>query len=772
MSQTLPPKEYFVVGAMIIGLQQWRDARRLHYAQRFGQLGGDFARTLRAEVMSAPRDLGPSRDRLRSRLRAIEDELDAIGALGRGPAHGALGRGHLALGEYDRARHHLERAWEAGDRSPETAYALGMALAWRYAEVHRQASQLTGSTRRAVALARLETATRQRAIALLRHGRDAVDAAPEYVEAQIAFVEGDLDTALARLDRAQDGRPWLYEAPILRGDILAWRASIARDRSDMDTARANLETAAQAYEQASASAGSAIEAWLGRARVAMLRFMVDAIAGLDPAIVEAHMREARAHCQQARALDPDDHRSWIADSTNAILLGVYRHSLRGQPILPLLREAETLARWVLVRNQPPWTTAAGRIAYSEAQRVLGHVQSRTAAHHVWGQRGEDPRPFYDLAAVALHRALQATRHQHAAIRLRLAKVHSRRTQHEAGYGADPLMSAQRSLGMLQPLLAQAPDDPELRYESGLSWTQVAAAQYVRGENPAVAIDRALAHYRHLVDAAPNNPRVHVQTADLLAQRAWHRHRLGRSPGDDLARVAERLAAADALDPGDPFVWAQSVDIQLALAHLALARGDDPLPALRAAIARLNTPHPLARASDPAHNDLRHIRLGALLLRAALLDDDALPLHRAHAARRAEALQRTLTAPSNGDARQLLLRYLLWMRYAQRVTGDPSVIRSDLVATGDAQINTLLTDLPRIDASRHLWRGVWLGLRDPETNRADAALDDRVGAAFDRAVRANVWLTEDADLWRCRLRKLAAGSDGPRLCAPRPASART
>src|SRR5678815_1789457 len=75
-------------------------------------------------------------------MRTIESTMAAVGNLGTGPGHYALGRGHLALHEYDQALAHLERAAQAGYAEPELDYATGLALGGLYGRELDQAQRI------------------------------------------------------------------------------------------------------------------------------------------------------------------------------------------------------------------------------------------------------------------------------------------------------------------------------------------------------------------------------------------------------------------------------------------------------------------------------------------------------------------------------------------------------------------------------------------------------------------------------------------------------
>ncbi|HEV2846037.1 MAG TPA: serine/threonine-protein kinase, partial [Thermoanaerobaculia bacterium] len=120
------------VALLVMGMlslrAQWQARERAELAQRFGQRIGELEASLLYEAFLPLHDITPSKRRLRRELEAIRAEMKRIGPIAEGPGNYAIGQGHLALRQYESARTHLERAWKAGERSPELAAALGRTL--------------------------------------------------------------------------------------------------------------------------------------------------------------------------------------------------------------------------------------------------------------------------------------------------------------------------------------------------------------------------------------------------------------------------------------------------------------------------------------------------------------------------------------------------------------------------------------------------------------------------------------------------------------------
>ncbi|MEM6456207.1 MAG: serine/threonine-protein kinase, partial [Acidobacteriota bacterium] len=751
----------------LIALQQQRSARQLTYEQQFGQLGNDLAQVLRAEIMSAPHDMRPARAQLRARLRQIERTLGDIDPIGHGPAFTALGRGYLALGAYETARDFLQQAWDLGHRTPNTAYALGDALVHLYRQERARVALLSSPAERETALDALEVSAHARIVGFLEQGRDALGAAPELIEAQIAFVEGDTSAALRALAAARQGRPWLYEAAILEGNIIESGVVLLRANSRMRTAQAELLRARDAYRSAISTAGSAVDGHLGLCRVARETFMLGAVIGAPEATMDAHMRTAHDACQTALRINADDSQIWIELANHALTRGIYNRLFFGRSIGSELQEStQHIKKAIALIEQEltdrPRTASAAHtsLQLSSAHYTLAEIHYRTAQLEKWQQYREDPRPYIDLGLTALARAARdAPLTGSNNLRLLTAKLLRHRAAADARYGRLPryLSPDNPQLRRIHP--DRMPKDPRAIYEWAAMLNLLAQQRRIHGDDFSDAARQSLDAHRALAERAPASARAHVNTAVALMLHLWNQHHRRAPLADALRAFDDRLAAAAATDQNDPYVWRQTLWLQIDLARLHLARGSDPGRALAEAAARMETPHAAASIMAPALRDQPFVAMSAVTLRAALEGhDDAAKQFRAQRTARARALDRLATAQTDVELRLVQLEYSLWARYARRI-GRVGWVDADADARARRGI-AALRSTPIARAEAQLWLGVAHGL---DGDRA------AMNAAFDRAVRASAWLQDDVAGWRCRLGALDAGLDGPRRCAaPTPA----
>jgi serine/threonine-protein kinase len=166
---------------------------------------------LRAAYELPLHDVERERDVVRGRLREIEERMTLSGKVGEGPGHYALGRGHLALGDPDATRKHLEMAIGAGYSTPDVEYALGRAFGELFHRALAETKRIANAEERKKKVTELEIALRDPALVHLRAATGARIESPLYAEGLVALYEGKNDEAIAKARAAFEKAPWMYE---------------------------------------------------------------------------------------------------------------------------------------------------------------------------------------------------------------------------------------------------------------------------------------------------------------------------------------------------------------------------------------------------------------------------------------------------------------------------------------------------------------------------------------------------------------------------------
>ena len=364
-------------------------AARAEAAQRFGQRVEQMEATLRYAHLLPLHDVKVEKERVRRMLADLSAELPHLPAAAVPAARYALGRGHLALDRPEEARRELERAWEAGFRTPQAAYALGLLQSRLYEEALKSAERENNPGLRAERREKARAELAQPALAHLRAAGPGALPEGHYIEAQIAYLEERWEDALRLARKALASTPWLYEAELLAGAVHHRQALRLWQTGDQEGVLAALDRAQKAFERAVRLAPSAEAAHSALCDLAHSREHVLDQQGFGTR-PDLHAG-AEAVCRAALAADPDAPRAYQG-LLELFAMRAGRLLNTGQETAEVLTEAFALAREAERRG---FVTA-------DISHALGalHLARAEAAE----LRGEDPKPLYIQAEEHLHRA--------------------------------------------------------------------------------------------------------------------------------------------------------------------------------------------------------------------------------------------------------------------------------------------------------------------------------------------------------------------------------
>jgi len=721
-----------LAAAGAVGVQHWRAGQQADLARAFGQSATEVEWLLRVARMSPPHDIRRERLEARRRLADLEARVEDAGTLARAPGLSALGRGLLALGEHERARQHLERAWQLGQRQPEVAYALGLARSRVYLERLEATRAVRDPEQRAARVAAIAAELEEPTLDALRASRGSPTVPADLLEALIALHEGRTEDGLAGVARALEHQPWLYEAHLLEGQLHAAAARRLRDAGDYAGAETAAAAADHALRQAVAVGRSDPEAWEGLCDL-WINVMLTRQASTGSGI-EAALDEALEACDQARRVDPGLVSVQVQQAVALRLLGAFQHGRGLDPTATLARSVEAAA--VAVAARPPrW----------EAHEALGAALVEQARHEF--SSGLDPRPLLERAVPALERAASATSPQASTFDW-LGSAHRLQGWFEWARGLDPTTSWESALAAYERALELEPRSAMVRASLADVYATRASHAVGHGRDPSGDLAAAVDAYRRSIADNPNDAGAHSGLGTVHFTRAEADLARGRDPRPAVAaavRAFERAAAITPRDDYPPFGHGYALLLQ---AQWELERGDDPRATLERARARLETSLGLnPRNAFAAVQRANALRLAA----AAALDRRGSgrgPIERARsAARRALAID-----PSLSDAHLALGRVELlaadWLQQ-QGLTPDRTLAEAADALGAAAAANPG-------DARTHAALATALARRAPlwaagSAPRAEMVRDGL--AAAERALAVNP-SSREADEARRQLRLLA------------------
>jgi serine/threonine-protein kinase len=493
--------------------------RRAAVAQIFVEQAKEIEGMARVAAMMPLHDRSLERETILGRMEAIRTEMDDVGELAAGPGHYALGRGHLILQNLDDAELHLRQAVADNFDSPSVSYSLGLVLGQIYERELRLARRHTDPELRDARVRQIESSLRDQALAHLRSSTGRSLEVPGYVEGLIAFYEGDLEAALAKVEQAYSGAEWLYEARKLTGDIYLEMGAELAQEGEYDRAMEAFENAGNAYEEASDIARSEPSIQEGDCGRWTLVMELQGRRGRTPG--EA-FDNAIAACGRAVAIDP---------------------------------------------NRADVHERLSRLHWQRADLA--------------NDRGEDPAPFLDNAVAAAERAIEIDP-ESAIAHATLGGALIVAAQHNEGRGRDPKPDLARAVENLELAVALDPSSVLSHDDLGYAWERTAKFEMSVGLDPRPSIEHALDAYRRATELEPAYANAYNNAGIALWRLALYEHRTGSSPFATLSDAITSFESAIDRNPNYHYAYANRGLAWRTLALVELNAGRDPMDAVEAA----------------------------------------------------------------------------------------------------------------------------------------------------------------------------------------------
>ncbi|MRG95423.1 serine/threonine-protein kinase [Polyangium spumosum] len=511
-------------------------------------------------------DIERERSLVREQLRDIEARMATLGRAGEGPGHYALGRGYLALHEPAQALAHLRRAEAAGYATPESRYAMGLALVELYRGALDETKRIQDEARKKARIEALDAEYKAPALAHLRAALGARLSSPAYVEGLIALQEGRTDAAREKAREAFARAPWLHEAKKLEGDAhFAEGKRFGRDAAfDHEKMMRAFEPAAAAYAEAASIARS--DPAVHEAECELWTQVVIA-SDARPEQLRPSFERATSACGKALVADPQrgSARRTMAFAHNAFAWRMV-NAPGGQDAEPILLAAIERAE------------EAARLRADDAMAffLVGAAYRMELMHHM--NRGLDARAVGDRAIAAYEEA----------IRLdpgflwpynEVCASYLERARSETWRGVDPTPSVERAVSRCDQAIAQ---NPSFTYPAIYkAYAHFRQGQYLveRGLSPAASVTSALEAVA-VVKASNALDAAHI-SAWALWLEASHACDAGEDPSGSLERAEDFLREKEKHAPSSTNDEIRGLLAMTRGLHL-LRRGDDPTAAIEAA----------------------------------------------------------------------------------------------------------------------------------------------------------------------------------------------
>lgn len=532
---------------------------RERLAREFTEQVEHIESSARYSALSPLHKLDSDRASLQRQMTELSHRIQLYGNRAAAPGQYALGRGYMALGEPQRARVHLELAWQNGFQEPRAAYALALVMAQEYQTKLQAAERL--ELRRLIQARKEALAKQYRAPLLeyLERSRGAPVPSKAYVEALVAFAEERFDDALKHLELIEQLLPWFYEAPALRAEVLRARALKRRLTGDRAGASDDRVAGRAAYLAAIKMGESVPELFYALGQLEYSE-MAQALYG-DGNVVAPFERGIEA-LSKALLLQPTYYDAWVMDALFHRRLWEYK-SNRGEAKEELLKRSLSSAEQA-IQLAPTRSEAFMELAsnfWQQAEELNG--------------RGQDPTTLLKRSQEALARVPPEA--QDYDYHRQTGLVHQTWAEYLIQSGSNPDPQFREAAAAFQAAMRQ--DD-----QIADAWINLGTLYYSWAKWPQAAeLDLTLERAKSTLEVArqrdPGNVAVYFYEAQTLEAMAGRQLRLGSSPRQLLQEALVVHHEGIRINPELPQLYNGAGSVLVALAQDAWETGGDPLPFL-------------------------------------------------------------------------------------------------------------------------------------------------------------------------------------------------
>jgi predicted Ser/Thr protein kinase len=532
-------------------------ANRARWAQYYGQEAERIEALLRYSRLQPTHDIRLELKIVQTRIQAMEEAVrqGRSGALG--PGNYALGRAYLALGDPDRAKNHLEKAWEDGFQEKSAAYARGRVLGLLFSRGLQQARNIQNRELREAKVQELEQSLRDPAAELLKQGQGSLLDPPAFQEGLLAFYGGQHREAIAKAREAAQTAPWFYEARRLEAEI-----SMDQSRREKDPAKAlsYLEAANSALLEALRTAPSDPdlcdlesrrwwdEMTLRRQAVQPLREAFDAL---------------QKACQRWTLIRPD-----LADAD----------ARRAWADLEMARDAtigDKKARLIRVESGRKFAETAlhQKPDHPEALGALAAVLTLHAYTSI--DRNQDLRPVLDRAIGLLNKAMESAPEAYELCD-QLAMAYWARLEYEKTAGVDPSQTLKEATQAMGRIASRFPRVADFEAYLGGFYVEKADFEAIHGIDPGPSVEGASARLGQAIRLMPRRYDFHYSLGNAYLTRAHYLLFHAGDPMADLDLAEKAYLEARALNPKNAGVVLGLTETQVIRAWALVQRKESPV----------------------------------------------------------------------------------------------------------------------------------------------------------------------------------------------------
>lgn len=365
---------------LMIRERNWA-AQQVRLANAFGQEAEQIDAYVRRVYLLPRHNVTYMRTEVKRKMQQIQEQMDRMGDVARGPGNYALGRGYMALGDYRAAQTKLESSWNKDKyQTADVAYALGLTLVEIYRMELEDASRIPIQGQREARIRALDGMYRAPALGYIGKSKVEKGIEAEYVSALLQYLDHNYAGVTKSLEPLVQKTEWLYEVELLMGDANRMLGNQLRDQGQAAKAGAFYDQSQKMYEQAIRKGESDPRTY-------------EHLCGLQSDIIWMHAfllgeppqggyGKALSACDEALEVNPQSSDAWFQKVLTMNWWGEYQVK-RGMDPRPITAQAAKGAI-MLIRAEPKremFYTVLGGAYWVQAEYEEGHGLDPTDSLH-------------------------------------------------------------------------------------------------------------------------------------------------------------------------------------------------------------------------------------------------------------------------------------------------------------------------------------------------------------------------------------------------------
>ncbi|PIE02221.1 MAG: hypothetical protein CSA81_08265 [Acidobacteria bacterium] len=457
-------------------------------------------------------------ERLMEDIRAMMREM---GSTGKGPGNYALGKGYMALKLYEKAREHLELAWNSDYQDPRVAYALGQVLGVFYQRAQSELNSIEDLSLRRIRESEIENEFLKPAAQFLKQAQGLSIVAPEYLEAQLAYYQKDYDMALQKTRSAYHRLNWMHEALILEGDIYKTKGIERGHTGNYDEQTRLFELAEQLYTDSANLARSNLDS-ATRLIELYSTDLSDIFVG-KKGDFDRVFEKGIASVERALKLSPDNPDLYLHKATFFYIKGE-KESQKGNDPLPYWNTSLSLFEKILAKQESSFSI---HMKANDLYRAL-------YKHHM--VRGKAEAKYMAAAEYHLKKAEELCKKSIDRQKVSTGFLHIGFLKMQKG--VDPTHEFTEAINNLESIHQSHPDVVETSVNLGIAYFYLARYEGFKGKDPKPGLHRAIAVYQKAIELNPN----YMASYNNLGETSWvlaeYEMKSGMDPTPTLRKAAD------------------------------------------------------------------------------------------------------------------------------------------------------------------------------------------------------------------------------------------